>query len=174
MKSTKIIFIFNLVSIIFIIKSNAQGLISDDKQSPVIYVEAYGNNMAYSLNYEGILRSGATVITTYRAGIGGFPNRFGIPIGIHFLKGNNGKYLDMGIGLTYAYGSQVISQSTEKQRGKGIFFSPTIGYRRQLQKKLFFRVNAGLNIKMKEYNQVLGKSGFLPVMGLSFGYSFER
>jgi|SRR5690554_2834108 len=172
MNVVKTLFLITIINLIFTIKSNAQDHLSADKLASTVYLEAYGNNMVYSLNYEKVLYIGKAIMTTYRAGIGGVPNRFGIPLGIHFLKGSRGKYLDMAVGLSYVYGSQVISSSTGKERGEGIFLAPTIGYRRQLQKGFFFRANAGLNIKLKEYNKTMGKSGLLPIIGISFGHSF--
>lgn len=175
MKKKGITLIIGFLSLFWINPSIAQESTESQKPGSALYLEGYGNNMTFSLNYEHYAFSVGKIHTMARIGFGGVPNRYGIPVGLHFLKGKNGKYIDLGLGLSYVNGGQVISGSNRPTvRGEGIFFTPTIGYRRQLSDKgFFFRVNAGLAFKLKEYNEALGGNrSTLPLLGISFGRSF--
>src|SRR5690554_3917471 len=99
MKPIKAICIVSLFVFSFVNEVKPQNVSIKVPPSSALYLEAFGNNMVYSLNYENLLRQGNQIISMYRIGLGGTSNRFGVPIGIHFLKGRDGKYLDLGLGL---------------------------------------------------------------------------
>lgn len=132
-----------------------------------IYVEAGGNGIFGSVNYERQLAKepGFGV----RAGVGFYTeNAFflTVPVGINYLfkLKNNTSFIDAGLGATWArvngklFGDAINSRSEDFAN-----FVPSIGFRKQTAKDLMFRFSL---------MPVINKYGFVLWAGVSFGKSF--
>lgn len=172
-KLNKKIYLAIPIALFFFTPCLSQGVALEHSPKFILYLEGYGNNLIGSITVEKPVKNTGNHKLLARFGLGGISSRFGVPIGLQYLSGKNGKYVDLGIGITYIYGGQKIISPQSEQRGSGLFFTPTIGYRRQVSSSpFFFRANAGINLKFMEFNQNLGKSALIPTIGLSFGYVF--
>lgn len=120
---------------------------------------------------------------TGRAGIGidPIPQKFrtlAIPIGLNFFKGASSHHRELGIHLSYREGMQYIVRARDKYDvARGIYFSPTVGYRFQKPEGgVFLRIQYTPMIKVYEFTgerifrERIGK--YRHMFGLSAGYFF--
>jgi hypothetical protein len=130
-----------------------------------VYAELLGPGLFYTLNYDtrfGKKEKGLGM----RVGIGavftGGEGVVSLPIGLNYLAGRNGNYLEVGGGLSYLTASSGIIDNG------GVLGFATFGYRRQpyKQKNVTWRIAFDPLIDFS--------SGFslLPWVGFSLGYRF--
>lgn len=132
----------------------------------IIYLEAGGNGLFGSINYEWQF----TKETKFgvRIGVGFYTeNAFylTVPVGINYLfkLNNNNSFIEGGLGLTFVRVNDNLS-SNYYYRGNGFnSFVPSIGYRKQTVKNLMFRFSL---------TPVINNFGFVPWAGISFGKIF--
>lgn len=131
-----------------------------------IYLEAGGNGLFASVNYERQLtkQPGLGV----RLGVGFYTeNAFylTLPVGINYLfelKTNKSfkSFIDAGLGVTWTY----INGKIFNQYAKDLTnFIPSIGYRRHTQKDLMWRISV---------TPVINDETFVPWLGFSIGKRF--
>jgi hypothetical protein len=132
-----------------------------------IYLEAGGNGLFASINYERQLtkQPGLGV----RLGIGFYSeNAFylTVPVGINYLfKFKNDKsFIDAGLGTTWArIDGNLFGDSKNSNGDHFVNFIPSIGYRRHTTQDLMWRIS---------FTPVVNKNGFVPWLGLSIGKQF--
>ena len=132
-----------------------------------IYLEAGGNGLFASVNYERQL--------TKQPGLGA---RFGvgfysenafyltIPVGIDYLfkLKSDKSFIDAGLGATWTrIDGNLFGDSKNSNGDNFINFIPSIGYRRHTTENLMWRISL---------TPVINKYGFVPWLGLSIGKRF--
>ncbi len=131
-----------------------------------IYIEAGGNGLIYSLNYERqLLRKPGL---GFRAGAGWIPNLcLAIPLGVNYLfnlKQNN--FIEAGAGVTF-FKSYMSLKANSWLKDADVVFTPSVGFRRHTTKNLLLRLTV--------LAAVLGnqrKKEVQPWVGLSVGKRF--
>ena len=132
-----------------------------------IYLEAGGNGLFGSINYERQLtkRPGLGA----RVGIGFYSeNNFylTIPVGVNYLfklKGEN-SFIDAGLGATWSRSDGKVFGNSKNSNGDHfVNFIPSIGYRRHTTKNVMWRVS---------FTPVANKYGLVPWLGGSIGKRF--
>ncbi len=128
-----------LAMICMIFLCNFIGLSQDNKneqqnkRAQCVFGEIGGNGLFISANYDvrfGKKQNGFGV----RAGLGYIADPFGdadgitIPLGLNYLAGNRGHYLEVGIGATVftLKGSSLFDIDVNES---GLFYVPSVGYR---------------------------------------------
>ncbi|MGE5107618.1 MAG: hypothetical protein ACM3H8_08740 [Sphingobacteriales bacterium] len=132
-----------------------------------IYLEAGGNGLFASVNYERQLtkQPGLGV----RFGVGFYSeNAFylTIPVGIDYLfklKGDK-SFIDAGLGATWTrIDGNLFGDSKNPNGDHFVNFIPSIGYRRHTIQNIMWRISV---------TPVVNKYGFVPWLGLSIGKRF--
>lgn len=132
-----------------------------------IYLEAGGNGLFGSLNYERQLtkRPGLGV----RAGIGFYTEdvfHLTIPVSINYLfklKKDN-SFIDAGLGVTWTRNEETFIGNNHHYTGDYFAsFIPSIGYRKHASKNIMWRISI---------TPVANKNGFAPWLGASLGKRF--
>ena len=139
----------------------------------VAYVEGLGQGGLITINYDQRFTK-STDGPGFRVGIGyvdvGKFSGYTLPVGLNYLHGRNGKYLELGLGLTYGK-MQIIDAFDNKPRLASNLF---LGFRYQPEEPgLNIRVGvSGFygNIKRPEQEQ---EAFFFPLPGVSLGYTFN-
>lgn len=154
--------------LVFVLISTTCGLFGqDDFKQNDIYLEAGGNGLFASLNYERQLTKlpGLGV----RVGVGFYTeNAFflTIPVGINYLfklKKPNA-FIDAGLGVTWANIDGKLFGSYKSSNTRSfVNFMPSIGYRRHTANDLMYRLSI---------TPVINKNTFVPWLGLSIGKRF--
>ncbi len=133
-----------------------------------IYLEAGGNGLFASVNYERQVTKEPGL--GLRFGVGFYTeNNFylTIPVGINYLfkLKNNNSFLEAGLGVTWARMDAKIFKDLEDPNADHFTnFIPSIGYRRHLNRDVMLRVNL---------TPVANKYGLVPWLGLSLGKRFR-
>lgn len=131
-----------------------------------IYAELLGPGIFYSINYDtrfGKKDKGLGM----RVGMGAvFTNGSGLvtlPVGLNYLAGRKGKYLEVGGGLTY-----LTAASDGITDAGGVLGFATFGYRRQpyKQKDVTWRLAFDPLLVFSD------KFSLIPYFGFSLGYRF--
>jgi hypothetical protein len=139
---------------------------SKEQIKNVFYAEVLGNAGGYSLNYERRLgghwwaRAGFSYIS-------GSGDRFiSFPFGVSNLFGKRRDFFELGLVVTPVYAEDDFSLDSENEDEEfGVIFSPTIGYRYQSKKEVFFKIAFTPLLTTFE-------TTFTPWGGISLGYSF--
>jgi hypothetical protein len=173
MQSTPIkLSILVLVSILFYHSAKAQtnDFGGPELRSQNVYLEAFGPGLTYSINYDSRFINTADGLGG-RIGLGYFHQGgdylFSAPIALNYLIGRNGRFLELGVGITYYdtdtdYPFVYNSSRIDKSNVIGTF---DFGYRLQPEGGGFsFRVGI---------SPVLTSKTFAPYWPyISFGYAF--
>ena len=132
-----------------------------------IYLEAGGNGLFASINYERQLTKEPGLGA--RIGVGFYSeNAFylTIPVGINYLfKLNSDKsFIDAGLGVTWTrIDGDLFGESKNSNGDHFVNFIPSIGYRRHTTHNLMWRISI---------TPVVNKNGLVPWLGLSIGKRF--
>jgi hypothetical protein len=132
-----------------------------------IYIEAGGNGLFTSLNYERQLTKESGL--GFRLGIGIYVEDalyLTIPIGVNYLfKLKNGNsFIDAGMGATWAgIDGNLFNEPGNSNGDHFVNFVPSIGYRKHTHKNLMWRISV---------TPVANKYGLTPWLGLSIGRRF--
>jgi hypothetical protein len=156
-------FILYIITTAFITSSFGQTTFKKND----IYLEAGGNGLFASVNYERQLtkQPGLGV----RFGVGFYTeNAFylTIPVGISYLfKLNSDKsFIDAGLGVTWTrIDGNLFGESKNSNGDSFVNFIPSVGYRRHTTQNLMWRISV---------TPVINESGFVPWLGLSIGKRF--
>jgi hypothetical protein len=132
-----------------------------------IYLEAGGNGLFASVNYERQLtkQPGFGV----RVGVGFYSeNAFylTIPVGINYLfeLKNDKSFIDAGLGATWTrIDGDLFGDSKNPNGDHFVNFVPSIGYRQHTKQNLMWRVSV---------TPIANKYGFVPWLGFSIGKRF--
>lgn len=132
-----------------------------------IYIEAGGNGLFISANYERQLskKPGLGV----RLGVGMYSeNTFylTLPIGINYLfpTKNPKGFIDVGLGSTFARkNAKLFWEKKTIEDDHFVNFIPSIGYRRHTTQNMMWRISC---------TPVINKFGFVPWIGFSVGKRF--
>ena len=132
-----------------------------------IYLEAGGNGLLGSINYERQLtkQPGLGV----RIGLGFYPAHalyLTIPVGINYLfqLKNDKSFIDAGLGVTWTRSEATLIGGNRHYAGDYFTnFIPSIGYRRHAANNIMWRVSV---------TPVANKYGFAPWLGASLGKRF--
>lgn len=116
-----------------------------------LYVELGGNGLAYSLNYDRILKHGEWFRTSARAGLsvlwwnGG---SVAFPVEFNLLTGKKNHFLEVGVGAMYSYGLEWTAYRSDPTDPNGDYDTYTnysglnasgrVGYRYQKPEGGFF------------------------------------
>lgn len=132
-----------------------------------IYIEAAGNGLFASVNYERQLTKEPGL--GIRLGIGFYTERafyLTIPVGINYLfelKKKN-SFIDAGLGATWARINGEVFGSTKNSNGDHfINFVPSIGYRKHTNKNIMWRISI---------TPAANKFTLVPWLGFSIGKRF--
>jgi hypothetical protein len=132
-----------------------------------IYLEAGGNGLLGSLNYERQLTHQPGL--ALRLGVGFYTeNAFylTIPVGIHYLfpLSKNRSFIDAGAGVTWTrIDGALFGESTNANGDHFVNFIPSIGFRSHTPKNLMWRISV---------TPVANKNGLTPWFGASIGKRF--
>jgi hypothetical protein len=132
-----------------------------------IYLEAGGNGLFASVNYERQLTKEPGLGARFGIGIYS-ENAFylTIPVGINYLfkLKNDKSFIDAGLGVTWArIDGKLFSDSKNSNGDHFVNFIPSIGYRRHTAKDLMWRISV---------TPVANKNTFVPSLGASIGKRF--
>jgi hypothetical protein len=170
---------YKLVFVSFSLFSLLSQCVSQDiatkEYRSVVYAEAWGSSLLFSVNYERPVRLSNTALW-WRVGAGWVPNRFSIPLALSYVSSARRNALEATLGLSYIVGGQRQRLSDNTINGSGIFLTPGVGYRYQGQHGFLFRVTAYGLYKVVEFsvNDDLRVSRFVPSISVSFGYQIKR
>jgi hypothetical protein len=132
-----------------------------------IYLEAGGNGLFASVNYERQLTKQPGL--GFRLGAGFYSeNAFylTIPVGVNYLfkLKNEKSFIDAGLGATWTrVDGDLFGDSKNSNKGHFVNFVPSIGYRRHTNTNLMWRISV---------TPVANKYGLVPWIGLSIGKRF--
>lgn len=132
-----------------------------------VYLEAAGNGLFASVNYERQLTKQPGI--GFRLGVGFYSeNAFylTIPVGINYLfkLKSDKSFIDAGLGATWArIDGNLFGGSKNLNGAHFINFVPSVGYRRHSSKDIMWRISV---------TPVTNKYGFVPWLGLSIGKRF--
>jgi hypothetical protein len=132
-----------------------------------IYLEAGGNGLFASVNYERQLTKQPGI--GFKFGVGFYSeNAFylTIPVGINYLfkLQNNKSFIDAGIGATWTrLDGNLFGGSKNLNSGHFVNFVPSFGYRRHISKDIMWRISA---------TPIANKYGLVPWLGFSIGKRF--
>jgi hypothetical protein len=132
-----------------------------------IYLEAGGNGLFGSVNYERQLTSKPGLGA--RLGIGFYSeNAFylTIPVGINYLfkLKNEKSFIDAGLGATWTRIDGNLFRDAKNSNGDHfVNFVPSVGYRRHTSNDLMWRISV---------TPIANKYGLVPWLGLSIGKRF--
>ncbi len=146
--------------LLFLILLFANTLVAQNGfQKNDIYLEAGGNGIAFSLNYERQL--GRAPGLGLRMGVGVVPMvGLSIPAGINYLfkTKNEASFIEIGFGMTRLAGGKGKWEKIEQ-----VNFVPGVGYRHHTNKNTMFRVS---------FTPVFNQSFVFPLVGFSIGKRF--
>ena len=132
-----------------------------------IYLEAGGNGLFSSVNYERQLTKQPGLGA--RIGVGFYSENdfyLTIPVGINYLfrlKSEN-SFIDAGLGVTWTrVDGKFFSGSKNSDGDHFVNFMPSIGYRKHTPNDVMWRISL---------TPVANKYGFLPWVGFSIGKRF--
>ena len=167
------------------------------KSKNTFFIEALGNSLFYSLNYDKILFQKRNLFISNRIGIfylpaGGGNYKFGIPLEINFLLGKKQHFFESGLGISYLYfddfywltdGQGQIFEIVD-QKINWVFITGRIGYRYQKPNGgFFFRVGFTplfqiIDKRKDKYYGMYAQPGpsmsILPFGGIGIGYTFKN
>ena len=132
-----------------------------------IYLEAGGNGLFASVNYERQLTKQPGL--GFRVGVGFYSEKafyLTIPVGINYLfkLKNNKSFIDAGLGATWTQiDGNLFGDSNNANGDDFVNFVPSIGYRRHTNKDLMWRISV---------TPIANKYGLVPWLGLSVGKRF--
>jgi hypothetical protein len=132
-----------------------------------IYLEAGGNGLFASLNYERQLTKQPGL--GLRLGVGFYSeNAFYLtmPVGINYLfkLNNNISFIDAGLGATWTrIDGNLFGDSKNSNGDHFVNFVPSVGYRRHTPKDLMWRISV---------TPIANKYELVPWLGLSIGKRF--
>lgn len=147
-----------------------------------IYVEAGGNSIYWSANYDRRFSKRLDGLG-WRIGAGYFPinnsNVLVVPMGINFLAGKKGHFVELGLNVTVANSNPKNTVTTTESRFGQIDFTTkktqliygtSMGYRYQQANKKGFHFRAGIEPILG--NRIDDQLVFAITGHISFGYSF--
>ncbi len=132
-----------------------------------IYLEAGGNGLFSSINYERQLTKQPGL--GFRLGIGFYAEKafyLTIPVGINYLfkLKNNKSFIDAGLGATWTrIDGNLFGDSKNSTGDHFVNFAPSIGYRRHTTKDVMWRISI---------TPIANKYGLVPWLGFSIGKRF--
>ena len=131
-----------------------------------IYVEALGNGLYGSVNYERQLTKEPGLGA--RIGVGFYSeNAFylTLPVGINYLfpLKNQNSFIDAGLGVTLTSLDGKLLTKKDEYNKDWLNFIPSIGYRRHTENNLMWRISL---------TPVINKNTFVPWIGASIGKRF--
>jgi len=131
-----------------------------------IYVEALGNGLYGSVNYERQLTKEPGLGA--RIGVGFYSeNAFylTLPVGINYLfpLKNQNSFIDAGLGVTLTSLDGKLLTKKDEYNKDWINFIPSIGYRRHTENNVMWRISL---------TPVINKNTFVPWIGASIGKRF--
>jgi hypothetical protein len=132
-----------------------------------IYLEAGGNGLFVSVNYERQLTKQPGL--GFRLGVGFYSEKafyLTIPVGINylFILKNNNSFIEAGLGATWArINGNLFGDSKNSNGDHFVNFVPSVGYRRHTNKDLMWRISV---------TPIANKYGLVPWLGLSIGKRF--
>jgi hypothetical protein len=132
-----------------------------------IYIEAGGNGLFGSVNYERQLTKEPGLGA--RIGVGFYSEKafyLTIPVGINYLfkLKSERSFIDAGLGATWArIDGKLFSDSKYSNGDHFVSFIPSIGYRRHCLKNVIWRVNL---------TPIINNEAFVPWIGASIGKRF--
>ena len=138
-----------------------------DRAPQAVYAELWGKGLIFSVNYDRRFSKrldglGFSVGAGYLKvdGVG----LFSLPVGLNYLLGKNGKYLELGAGASY-FSATISDIDNASDHGSTVIGTMTIGYRSQ-------PVNGGFMFRAG-LNPIIFKNNFIPYWPyISFGYNF--
>jgi len=137
------------------------------------YMEILGQGGLVTFNYDRRFTNSADG-PGFRIGLGyvnlGKFQGYTFPVGLNYLQGSNGKYFEIGLGVTYGKIGIIDKFDNEARLAGNMFF----GFRYQPEDR-GLNIRAGLatfvgNIKRVEQEN---EAFFIPLPGISFGYTFR-
>jgi hypothetical protein len=142
-----------------------------DRPPQAVFAEIFGRSLDFSLNYDRRFLNQVDG-WGFCAGIGVVENEgnndnnnyFSIPVSVNYLAGRNGKYLEVGAGLTY-FNAIIDNTGGASSSGNSVIGTFIIGYRNQpIRGGFMFRAG---------FSPVILKNSFIPYYPyVSFGYNF--
>jgi hypothetical protein len=150
---------------IFVIATSSYGQTKNNQNS--IYLEAGGNGLFASINYERQLTKDPKF--GIRLGIGFYSENtiyLTFPVGVNYLfrLKNEKSFIDAGFGATFTKEEGKIFINSKKSNGDYFTnFIPSIGYRKHVNQNLMWRISI---------TPVINNYGFTPWLGFSIGKRF--
>lgn len=177
----KLSLILFLLFFIYQNKANAQSE-TTDRHNKAIFVEAFGQGLQASVNYDMRIKKGVQDGLGFRVGIGGIftgtadadagPEPHGVlafPLGINYLVGENRSAFEVGLGLMPHRAATPLHSPTKPkiidENGWGTNGFLNIGYR-------FQPINNGFIFRF-DWTPVFGDVGFISRFGISAGFGFK-
>ncbi len=161
--------LFTVLLVVFSFQVKAQTQ-TPDGHKKAIFVEAFGQGLHASVNYDMRIKKGSQRGLGFRLGVGGIftgtvnadagnkvTGVIGFPVGLNYLVGENKSSFEAGLGFTPHYADTVIDSPTNPKiidkNGWGTNGYLNLGYRFQpLNNGFMFRLN---------WTPVISRTGFL-------------
>lgn len=175
--------IFFFISFLFLNQANAQARVSDaDAYNKAIFVEAFGQGLQGSVNYDMRIKKGAQDGLGFRVGVGGIfagssnagaetevEGVLAFPVGVNYLIGKQSSAFEVGLGLLpQRVRVDQFSPTKPKiagENGWGTNGFLNLGYRYQpIHNGFIFRF---------DWTPVFGDVAFISRFGISAGYGFR-
>jgi hypothetical protein len=156
-------YIFTILALSTVIFSFGQNSFKKDN----IYLEALGNGLFGSINYERQLTKMPGLGA--RIGFGFYSEKvfyLTIPAGIDYLfkLKNDRSFLDAGLGVTWTYADgKMLGKAKNSNDDNFVNFIPSIGYRRYTANNVMWRVS---------FTPISNRYTFVPWLGISIGKRF--
>ena len=145
----------------------------------VAYAEYSAAGTFYSANLEKLIFAKGGWYGNGRIGFGLSNREYNIPVfipvGVNFCRGKRNSHPEVGLGLSYAEGLQVVGASINQ----ALYFMPSLSYRFQKPGGgFFFKIGYAPYIKIKEFSKpdhTFQSTGlFDPSISMALGYYFGR
>jgi hypothetical protein len=170
----------SLIVVILIVSCTLQVRSQTEKQDPIpatsIFLEVFGNNVQYSINYDRIIGYHHKYLDGIRVGLSPYMNYFAVngrtalTAGYYRLYGKNNKFFEAGLGLNSFF-------SFKPDSPFSLGFVLNVGYRKQgiENKPFFFRVAFTPMIVFEVTGNPQPNLDFAgPWGGVSLGYTFRN
>lgn len=152
------------------------------KPAKVIFVEAGGNSLLWSANYDARFNKRLDG-WGFRVGVGYFPlggsNLLVLPLGINMLTGSKGHFVETGVNLSFVNAKNKNSILPKESKFGQLDFTRNKTY-------LVYGISMGYRYQKPDYKGISFRAGIEPILGtrldnklvfaitghLSVGYSF--
>lgn len=165
--------------LIWVLLLSGSGIAAEEPGAPLsIYFELLGNGGAYSINADYRLREDCSVrlgfVTWSASGFFGENNHLtAFPLLVNYLYGSGNHWLELGVGVLYGHYRASSDYGDVLRDYNFTTLTGSLSYRYQRPHGgQFFKVGLTPLYPLGREDRRYPTEGFLPLIGVSWGYSF--